>query len=133
MIDWLWWGETMSQNCGHQWAYCSSPGWYVSMESHGDIMIPDAGNSWLVHQSSLAVTPAETCEANSRKWMKEWEFCLFSVWDTSRDLQHAVKSYDKGPPALLAIWRTKMCCRFVSPIEIHHLNQVWTHDLWVQW
>jgi hypothetical protein len=26
------WGET-SQNCGHQRAYCSSPGWYVSVES----------------------------------------------------------------------------------------------------
>jgi hypothetical protein len=29
----------MSQKCDHQWAYYSSPGWYVSMESYGD----DAG------------------------------------------------------------------------------------------
>jgi hypothetical protein len=36
-IDWLiMMVETMSQNCGHQRAYCSSPGLYVSMESHGD-------------------------------------------------------------------------------------------------
>jgi hypothetical protein len=34
--DWLvMMGETMSQNCGHQLAYCSSPRWYVSVESHG--------------------------------------------------------------------------------------------------
>jgi hypothetical protein len=36
IVDWLWRGETMSQNCGHQQAYFSSPGWCVSMESHGD-------------------------------------------------------------------------------------------------
>jgi hypothetical protein len=35
LIDYIG-GETMSQNCGHQRAYCSSPGWYVNMESHGD-------------------------------------------------------------------------------------------------
>jgi hypothetical protein len=40
LINWLWWGEIMSQNCGHQRAYCSSPGWYVSMENSGD---DDAG------------------------------------------------------------------------------------------
>jgi hypothetical protein len=32
------WGETMSLNCGNQRAYCSSPRWYMSMESH-DAMI----------------------------------------------------------------------------------------------
>jgi hypothetical protein len=36
LIDWLWWDETVSQNCSHQQAYCSSPKWYVSIESHGD-------------------------------------------------------------------------------------------------
>jgi hypothetical protein len=35
LTDWLWWGETMSHNCAHQRAYCSSPGWYVNMENHG--------------------------------------------------------------------------------------------------
>jgi hypothetical protein len=43
-VDWLWRGETMSQNCSHQWAYCSSPGWYVSLESLGDDDDDDA--SW---------------------------------------------------------------------------------------
>jgi hypothetical protein len=36
LTEWLSWGETMSQNCGHQWAYCSFPGWYVSTENSGD-------------------------------------------------------------------------------------------------
>jgi hypothetical protein len=36
LIDLLWWGENMSQNCGHQRVYFLSPGWYVSVEGHGD-------------------------------------------------------------------------------------------------
>jgi energy-converting hydrogenase Eha subunit B len=32
--------ETISQNFGHKRAYCSSPEWYMSMESRGD---DDAG------------------------------------------------------------------------------------------
>jgi hypothetical protein len=32
------WSVTMSLNCGYQRAYCSSPTWYVSMESHGGII-----------------------------------------------------------------------------------------------
>jgi hypothetical protein len=27
------WGETISLNFGHQWTYCSSPRWYISMEN----------------------------------------------------------------------------------------------------
>jgi hypothetical protein len=35
--DWLIiMGWDMSQNCRHQRAYYSFPGWYVSMEGHGD-------------------------------------------------------------------------------------------------
>jgi hypothetical protein len=33
------WGENTSLNCIHQWAYCSSPKLYMSMESHGGIML----------------------------------------------------------------------------------------------
>jgi hypothetical protein len=33
------WGETMSLNCSHQWAHCSSPRWYVSVESHGGMIL----------------------------------------------------------------------------------------------
>jgi hypothetical protein len=28
-----------TQNCGHQRPYCSSSGWYMSMESHGGIIL----------------------------------------------------------------------------------------------
>jgi hypothetical protein len=33
-----------------------------------------------------------------------------------------VKSYGMGPPALLPIQR-KVCCRFLSPLKIHHLGE----------
>jgi hypothetical protein len=31
--------EYMSLNCGHQRAYCSSPRWYMCMESHGGMIL----------------------------------------------------------------------------------------------
>jgi hypothetical protein len=33
------WGETMSLNCCHQWDCNSSPRWYMSMESHGGMIL----------------------------------------------------------------------------------------------
>jgi hypothetical protein len=50
-------GKTTSLNCGHQQAYCSSSGWCVNMEKHGD-MILAGENSLFVYQSSLAILPA---------------------------------------------------------------------------
>jgi hypothetical protein len=73
LIDWLRWSETVSQNCGHQRAYLSSPGRYVSIESHG-VMMPAGDNSWLIHQSSLAVLPAETSGAGRRKGRRSENF-----------------------------------------------------------
>jgi hypothetical protein len=46
MIDWLGWGENISENWGHQRAYCSSPGWYVSMEGHDDDDDDDDDDGW---------------------------------------------------------------------------------------
>jgi hypothetical protein len=39
--------------------------------------------------------------------------CL-SIWDTSMDIYHAVKSYDMGPPALLPIWRKECWAIFIA-------------------
>jgi hypothetical protein len=51
-------GETVSQNCGQQRAYFSSPGWYVSMEFYGD---NDAGSDNPDSSTRLsAILPAET-------------------------------------------------------------------------
>jgi hypothetical protein len=33
-----WWGKTMSLNRGYQWAYCSSLRWYMSMQSHSEMI-----------------------------------------------------------------------------------------------
>jgi hypothetical protein len=62
------------------------------------------------------------------------------IWNTSRDLLHAVKSYDMGSPSLLPLrrkvccsLRRKVCCGFLSPLKIHRLCRVWTRDPWIQW
>jgi hypothetical protein len=54
LIDWLWWGETMSQNCGHQRAYRSSPEWYVNMEKPW---------SWWWWWCRLGITPDSSTRA----------------------------------------------------------------------
>jgi hypothetical protein len=33
------WGENMSLNCGHQRACCLSPRWYISVDSHGGMIL----------------------------------------------------------------------------------------------
>jgi hypothetical protein len=75
----------------------SSPGWYLSTENLVMIMMMPAGdNSWLVHQSSQVVLPAETSEKVGG--IDEWVRILsISIRNTSRVLLHAVKSYDMGP------------------------------------
>jgi hypothetical protein len=65
--------------------------------------------------------------------MGEWVAILrISIWDTSKNLYHALKSYDMGLPALLPI-RRKVCCGLFSPLKFHCLGWVWTRDPWVQW
>jgi hypothetical protein len=63
----------MSQNCCHQRAYCSSPGWYVSVGAMV-MIIPARDNSWLVHQSFLAVLPAEISGARRRNGRRSENF-----------------------------------------------------------
>jgi hypothetical protein len=60
----LWWswsscwlGETICLNCSHRCAYCSSHRWYMNMENQGGMMFTEK-NTWLVHQSSLAILTA---------------------------------------------------------------------------
>jgi hypothetical protein len=55
------------------------PRWYMSMESHGG-MILTGENSWLVHQSSLAILPAESSSSKQEIWekgMRIWPFEVF--------------------------------------------------------
>jgi hypothetical protein len=45
------WGETMSLNCGHQHAYCSSSRWCMSTENHG----------WMILTGENQRTRRKTC------------------------------------------------------------------------
>jgi hypothetical protein len=78
LIDWLrQWGETCL-NQGHQRAYCSFPGDMWSWRSMVMIM-PAKKKNWLIHQSSLAILPAESSGSKKEEWMKEWELFAYSV------------------------------------------------------
>jgi hypothetical protein len=77
-LDWLCrWGET-SQNRGHQWVYCSSPRWYMSMESHGDD--DDAGwGKLLTHPPELSGNPTSSHLGASRRNGQRSEKFAYSV------------------------------------------------------
>jgi hypothetical protein len=70
LIDWLWWCEILSQNCGHQRPIIHPAGdiWACRvMVVKIMMMMPAGDNSWLVHQSSLAVLPSEKSRRNGRR------------------------------------------------------------------
>jgi hypothetical protein len=53
---------------------------------------------WLTCLPELAGGPSSRdIWSEQEKWTKEWEFCIFSIIDTSTDILHAVKFYDMGP------------------------------------
>jgi hypothetical protein len=122
LIDWLWWGENMSQNCGYQQSL------FIPW------VIREHGEPWWWWWYRLGITPYSCIRAF-------WQSCQqrhlgqtggISIWNTVRDFEHAVKSYDMGPSALVPV-RRKVSCGFLSTLKIHRLCRVWTCDPWVQW
>jgi hypothetical protein len=78
--------------------------------------MPAGVNSWLVHQNSLAILPADIWEpvGGTDEGVR---ILHISIWNMSMDLWHAIKCYDMGPLALLPI-RRKVCCRlFITQFE----------------
>jgi hypothetical protein len=61
------WGETTSLNCSPQRAYCSSPGWYVSVENHR-VMISAGESSRFIRQNTLAVLPPDSSTCRKIVW-----------------------------------------------------------------
>jgi hypothetical protein len=72
------------------------------------MMMPAWDNSWLVHQSSLAVLPAQTSRASRRNGRRSQNF-TYQYLKYLNGSFHAVKSYEMGPPALLPIRRKVLC------------------------
>jgi hypothetical protein len=58
-------GETMSLNCGQR-AYCSSPRWYMSMESHGRIIL--TGLNWITRRKT---SPSATLPIINPTWTEQ--------------------------------------------------------------
>jgi hypothetical protein len=92
----------MSQNCGHQQAYCSSPDDTVIWRTMEKIM-PCWDNSWVVHQSSLAVPPAEMSGASRSNVRRSKNFahqclkCFKGSVTCRKILGHGISGFTSHP------------------------------------
>jgi hypothetical protein len=132
LIDWLWWGETVPQNCGHQLAYCSPPGDTWAWRAMVMMMMMPAGDySWLVHQSSLSVLPGETSGESRRNGRRSENFAyqyltqLKGYLTCRKILRHGTSGFTSHPK--------EGVLRIFIAIKNHGLGRVWTYDPWIQW
>jgi hypothetical protein len=96
-FDWLWWGENMSQNCDHERACCSSPGdiwaWRAMV-----LMMPARDTAWPVHQSFLAVLPAETSgTSRSENFACQYVKYLKGFLTCRKVLRHGTSGFTSHP------------------------------------
>jgi hypothetical protein len=96
----------------------------MSMGSHGE-MILTGEISWFVHQSSLAILPAES-SSNKATEMITLAFEI-SFFHTSKWFHKCRKILR---PRALRLLRRKMCCGYLSPLKIHRLGRSWTGEHW---
>jgi hypothetical protein len=94
------------------------------------MMKPSGDNSWLVHQISLAVLPAETSGASRRNGRKSENFAYQYLKYLKGSLT-CCKILRHGTTGFTSL-RRKVYCGFLSPL-IHRLCRVWTRYPWVQW
>jgi hypothetical protein len=94
------------------------------------MMIPAGDNSWIVHQISLAVLPAETsgeCRRNGRRsenFAHQYLKCLKGSLTCRKILRHGTSGFTSHPK--------EGVLRILSPLKIHRLGLLWTRDPWVQ-
>jgi hypothetical protein len=112
-VDWWlrWWGKT-SQNHGQQWVYCSSPGWYVNVESHGD----DGWGKLPTHPSELSRSPTSRDIWEHVGVMDEGEFFVWASKTHQQSLTwHKILWY--GASSFTSHER-EVCYRFLLPLKI---------------
>jgi hypothetical protein len=128
IFDWLWWGETMSQNHGH---HPQSDIWAWRTMVMMMMMMPAGDNSWLVHQSYLAVLPAETSGASRRNGWRSENFAYQYLKYLKGSLT-CRKIYDMLSSGFTSHQKEGVL-RICIALKIHRLCQVWTRNPWVQW
>jgi hypothetical protein len=91
------WLRVAVYNENDRHAYCSSLRWYMGMENH-DGMMSKGENSWSVHQSSLAVLPAEPSGSKSGGYgRRKYGFCLWNIYFILVEFFYMpLKSYNIG-------------------------------------
>jgi hypothetical protein len=81
--------ETVSLNCNHQWAYCSSPRWYMSMENHGGMIL--TGENQITWRKTY---PSVTMSTTNRTWTDPgMNLDLFNHRLVTNRLSHSTQVY----------------------------------------
>jgi hypothetical protein len=87
------------------------------------VMIPAGDNSWIVHQSSLAVLTAETSVASRRNGRRSENFAYQYLRYIKGCLTRRIILRHGTFPLYFPSER-KVCCGFSSPLKIHRLCRV---------
>jgi hypothetical protein len=90
------------------------------------VMIPAGDNTWLVHQISLAVLPAETSGEN-RRYGRRSENSAYQYLKYLKGSSTCRKIIRRGSSNFTS--HPKVCWGFLSPLKIHGLCRVWTTTL----
>jgi hypothetical protein len=93
-----------------------------SMENHSGIMMSTEANSWLIHQSSLAILPGQRSSSKLEEYVKGMRIqpCKVFLFILASNFLHAMKSYMR--PAVLLPFQRKVCCGYLSPLRIHRFG-----------
>jgi hypothetical protein len=111
----------VSLNCSNQRAYCSSPRWYMNMETmlewYRQWETPDSSTRavWKSYQQSHLVAKQE--ELLNEMMNLTLQSAVFFV-HISEGSSTCHKVLQHGLTALLPL-RRKACCGFLSPLKIH--------------
>jgi hypothetical protein len=126
------WGKTTSLNCNQQRAYCSSPRWYMSMESHGG-MISVGEDSWFVHQSFLESYQESHRQANQEELANEnMNFAVRSIFVHTSKGSSCHKILRHGADDFSSLPKEGVLRIFIALKNFITLGRLSNRELWVQ-
>jgi hypothetical protein len=81
------WGESVSLNCSHQRAYCSSSKWCMDMESHGGMILTGEKRRTLrntLASATLSTTNPTWTDWGAKQGLHGEEACDVTSWTMTR-------------------------------------------------
>jgi hypothetical protein len=129
LIYWLWWVRLCLRTAATNGPVVHPPGDMRAWRAM--VMMPAEDNIWLVHQSSLAILPAQTSWTSRRNGRKSENFAsqylkYFKGSLTCRKiLRHGTSGFTSHSK--------KGVLRTFIALKVHRHGQFWTRDPCVQW